>query len=89
MPLKATEGVTETVPSTVLVVVSVKVTVPVGPTLVEVIPVSAEVVSEAFRFTVAPELTKVAPVVKVGVTASWLTLMVVVAEEAGYVESPE
>ena len=72
LPLKATEGVTETVPSTVLVVVSVKVTV-----------VSAEVVSEAFRFTVAPELTKVAPVVKVGVTASWLTLMVVVAEEAG------
>jgi hypothetical protein len=89
LPLKLTVGLTVAVPRTVEVVVSVKVTEPVGPEEVLVVPVNAEVVKVAVSGTLWPAVMKVAPAARAGVTVNGATVMVTEAVAGLKVLSPE
>ena len=90
-PLKLTVGTTLAVPRTVEVVVSVKVTVPVGPEDCGEMPVSAVTVANvAVNWSANPELISVAPAARVGVRLNGVTVIVTGVAVAGLkVASPE
>ena len=91
MPLKETVGTTLAVPSTVDVVVSVKVTVPVGPELPDPDPVrEVRPPNVAVNWSANPEVIRVAPAANVTVGANGVTVMETgVAVAAPKVASPE